>query len=669
MAPSFPLSRAALPSVAGSARERSAARRAMMCMLEHAVAQFDAQMVDRQGEADAAVWRPVSSPAEDAVRVFREREEGESSRSLARALNAALTQSGGADLSEREAHHLRSSYLAALTAPAVMATSCAAGKVENAMFAVLAPTQEDTALVASFMTDDVVDCAVLRSIDEQQGQNASSFLGYKYVVRSATTAGVATVGRKYHDQCYLEFCGYTQSPASGEKLGFHLVHSVDLLEFPDLSAFHSSRAPPHSARYLFRQKSDKTVEVFMQGNVIELATVMVPVWGLKRLLSCAEAKRLTQMVSRRRDSVEVLGQSTRRTNECYLCRRSKRFFGGAMLSECDVCRQLVCTKCRNDKKIFVGDVHSSHGRGGESSAGIGRFERVTTCKTCVLVASAGCAPPPMHMLISEQMRAAQATRGRSGSSSAGSRSSASVSGRGSQSERSTASNTSASASEDDARSFTPSSVISTLRREQQMRNNVQRAPVHRSVSRTAETINESAGAMNTSSRGQENRMPSSQSSIAVAMGYTVPLKAPVSIAKARVRQQQQQQQPPSLRTSTIHHGAVNVVKPNIPTKPPAQTFPVHRGNCRPSRQDSLLVAYDVHGLRRTASTASSTSSAGSFSSSRSRPSTTSFSSERESSLYARMLELSKVVESTYNTTQQNGAFIAQQARREAHRAI
>jgi len=43
----------------------------------------------------------------------------------------------------------------------------------------------------------------------------------------------------------------------------------------------------------------------------------------------------------------------------------------------------------------------------------------------------------------------------------------------------------------------------------------------------------------------------------------------------------------------------------------------------------------------------------------SRPSTTSFGSERESSLYARMLELSKVVESTYNTTQQNGAFIAQ----------
>jgi hypothetical protein len=158
-------------------------------------------------------------------------------------------------------------------------------------------------------------------------------------------------------------------------------------------------------------------------------------------------------------------------------------------------------------------------------------------------------------------------------------------------------------------------------------------------------------------------MPSNQSSIAVSMGYTVPLKAPVSIAKVRARQQEQQrplQQQPPLRTSTIHHGSVNVVKPSIPTKPPAQTLPAHRGNCRPSRQDSMLVAYDVHGLRHTASTTSSASStSGSFSSSRSRPSTTSFGSERESSLYARMLELSKMVESTYNTTQQNGAFIAQ----------
>lgn len=713
MPPSFPLSRSALPTVAASSRERAAARRVMRCLLEQTVSQFDALM--RTGEIDAPGWRQVSSPADQGMRMFRERNDGETSRALARELNAELTL-GMTNLSERDAHRLRSSYLAALTAPALVATSSAAGKVENAMFAVLAPTQEDTALISSFMLDDVADSAILRSLgddDSDRSSDESTFLGYKFIVRSTGMAASAAAGaRKYHDLCYLEFSGYTQSPLTGERLGFHLVHSVDLPDFPDLSAFNSSRSPPFSARCLYRQKSDKVVEVFVSGNVIDLTAPMTPVWSIKQLLACAEAKRLTHMIRRRRDSVEML-QTNRRSNECYLCRRSKRFFGGALLSTCDVCRQLVCSKCRNDKKIFILDVD-----GGGRSPGLGQFERVTTCKTCVLVASAGYAPPPMHMLISEQMRTERersATRGRSGSSS-GSRSS-STGGRGSHSERSSISNTSRSMSgaSDVEPRFQPSSssVLGRKPAASTVLYDYQNNSLSSSATTMSASLNSQRGSSDhlgsSSSRGgTANRTPVQQRRpVDVAKGYAVPLQAPMSIAKTRAMQQQsttsqptqsqrhmsiakaravQQQSAFSQQTASqrahqppvVERGGTSILKPAIRHHPPPANPPqtpvhvqgsrrghVRFGNCQPPRRDSALVPYDIHGLRRAASSSSSvSSSSSSFSnepSKPSRPSVPSFGSNpQQDSLYARMLELSKAVESTYKTTQQNGAYLSQQ---------
>ncbi|KAH7464919.1 uncharacterized protein KRP23_12657 [Phytophthora ramorum] len=114
-------------------------------------------------------------------------------------------------------------------------------------------------------------------------------------------------------------------------------------------------------------------------------------FSISKLQQCAEIRRLTLMACRRPESIGLLQMSSHHNTECCLCRRTKRFFTGAMFAECDVCGQLVCSKCRNYKKLFVRD------------GLLGRFQRAQTCKTCALAASAGYASPPRYLSVAQQM--------------------------------------------------------------------------------------------------------------------------------------------------------------------------------------------------------------------------------------------------------------------------
>ncbi|KAG2762500.1 hypothetical protein PC129_g14384 [Phytophthora cactorum] len=259
----FPIARVQLPKVSLSRLEQRAFQRMMTRMLHHTVQEFN-----RQDEVvDTSRWKAVG--AKDDLQVYREREAGAMSAALTLALDKTDVLPPG--------------------------STVARGKVENAMDAVASNAQEDLALFLSFMHHgDVVDCAVLKTIEASTETDPFHFLGIKYFAQKAPPAG-----RKHRDSVYLEFTGYTET-SRGERLGFHLMHSVELAEFPPLTARNSVRML-HSVRYLYRQQSEDVVEVFMQGNVDISGITVKPsasngaLFGLATLVACAEAKRLTQM--------------------------------------------------------------------------------------------------------------------------------------------------------------------------------------------------------------------------------------------------------------------------------------------------------------------------------------------------------------------------------------
>lgn len=368
MAPSFPLPRSLLPTVDVPPKEHAAAKHMMDTLLRHTVNEYDKFTTDGHGMVDNARWKQMTSQNE--LLLFRERNAGDMSASVALALE------GGSLMPNRDA-------IGALAAPSMLMTGTCPGRLENTMYAVVTETHDDLALVVKFLHEDVADCALLSTMEPPTEENPHHFLGYKYFVRKSPTEGRML---KHRDSLYLEYCGYTTS-RSGERLGFHLMHSVDLPEFPNLRSRNSIRAL-QSVRYLYRQLNDKTLEVFMLGNLDVSGMIVKPIanmfalttlFGIARLPDCAEARRLTQMTKQRLHPHAGLISLKVGCAVCHGAKKSKRLLGSGMPATCHICGQLACPRCRTSKKVFVRDTESV----------LGKFHKVQVCTTCVLVANAG----------------------------------------------------------------------------------------------------------------------------------------------------------------------------------------------------------------------------------------------------------------------------------------
>ncbi|GMF65739.1 unnamed protein product [Phytophthora lilii] len=347
---SFPIARVQLPKVSLSRLEQWAMKRMVTRMLQHTVREFDQHAHANGGAVDLSRWKAVGS--RDDLRVFREREAGATSAALAFALDKTDVLPHG-------------STVAPLTPLGTMMTGVTRGKVENAMDAVVSKSQADLALVLSFMHhEDVVDCAVLHTIEAPTETDPFHFLGIKYFARRAPAAG--------------------ETPRHPRTL--------------------------HSVRYLYRQQSEDVVEVFMQGTLNMSGMTVKPLastyrsdalFGLSTLVACAEAKRLTQMwraQQARNSRQDHRKQQSRRAStalKCSMCRHKQKLFGGASLASCELCAGVVCTRCRTDKKVFDMDANRI----------LGRFRKLSV--TCVLAANKALSQPDepqMLIVMSEHLQ-------------------------------------------------------------------------------------------------------------------------------------------------------------------------------------------------------------------------------------------------------------------------
>ncbi|RLN57539.1 hypothetical protein BBJ28_00001638 [Nothophytophthora sp. Chile5] len=395
MAPSFPLPRSALPTVRVTPDEHKTAKHMMGCMLEHTVQAFENFAYDAQGVVDTARWKPLG--VQDDLKLYRERVAGATSSGLAAALGP-------------RAMLPNSDSVAALAGPTMMMTGCCPGSVAGAMGAAISQTQDDLSLLVNFMHEDVADCAVIHTMESPSPDKPFHYLGYKYFVRRSPGAPGLV---KHRDSLYLEFSGTTRT-RQGEVLGFVLLHSVNLPQFPGLTKYNSIRAL-QSVRYLYRQRSHEVVEVFMLGNLDISGMVIKPIadrlaqvtlFALVRLTDCAEAKRLTHMVRHRRPSVAVRSRHPD-SDECQLCgktsKRSTLVSAGApkRLSKCEACGCFACPHCRDTKRIYVPNPDHI----------LGKFQKVQICMTCVIEANESPEESPLPLPTTRPLRASYASAG------------------------------------------------------------------------------------------------------------------------------------------------------------------------------------------------------------------------------------------------------------------
>ncbi|KAF1325969.1 hypothetical protein FI667_g8823, partial [Globisporangium splendens] len=377
----FPLPRHELPAIKTTPREHQEAKELVEHMLAHTVLEFEKFVYRDQNHVDPRIWKSFGS--RDRLKVYKQREGG--------LMHAVRTQRLDS-MSELPSE----SILAAMQPGSLMMSGYWPGKVENAMYAVVTKSQEELALVVIYLHEDVADCALLNVMEAPTEEEPYRFLGYKYFVRKSPTNAHIVRNR---DSLYLEYCGMTKT-SKGEQIGFHIMHSVDLPGFPDLKSRNSVRAV-QSVRYIYRQKSENIVEIFMLGNMdisghlgglksISSFFTADTLFGIARLVDCAEAKRLTDMVRARQQHIGLL-QAKEKGVDCSICRQRKSLFKSATLTECTTCGQYVCARCWLYKKVFVPDAEVI----------LGKFHKVCVCKTCVLAANAGYYEEPrIHVSLS-----------------------------------------------------------------------------------------------------------------------------------------------------------------------------------------------------------------------------------------------------------------------------
>lgn len=379
MSRDFPLPRDLIPEIHLSEHDHQTCKDFTARLLRHTVREFEHFAYDGLDEVDPKLWRTQAT--RDELALYRERHAGSVSETLGDMLHRCAAVSP-----------LFSSTAAALTPATMMLTGLRHGHVENALTTLVTTTQEELALVVRYLHGASSDCGVLHTMESPTPEDPFHFLGVKFYVSQAV--GDPRLLKRRH--CvYLEDSGFTQT-RTGEKLGYHIMHSVELPQFPSLRSRNSIPALM-SMRFLYRQREEGIVEVFMLGNIDIKGLAIKPIaqhfaaetaFNMTLLFDCSETKRLTQMarshllrkhMARRLRSPQESDELLSSSAACNMCERVAKDSGfkAFNLVECLICGRVACPRCRRSKQVFV---NSQDGL-------LGQLIMVPACKGCILTAN------------------------------------------------------------------------------------------------------------------------------------------------------------------------------------------------------------------------------------------------------------------------------------------
>ncbi|KAL3659789.1 hypothetical protein V7S43_015092 [Phytophthora oleae] len=230
------------------------------------------------------------------------------------------------------------------------------GSLDDVMLGVMSPTHEVTRTKASYV-DDLSGAAVLSTVTEPTSEDPFKSVAVKWMELAVRRRSIGLV--KNRDYIYVEATGVKYLP-SGERLGYHVMHSVDIPQAHDLPGRVRAKL---SVCSFFRQRRDDTVSVYVMAMMDPMADMVrrlvVPCF-VKTLLStlkyahCGEMKKLSQALSERYAELKHVGPPNPDHN-CITCMKPMHVwrFGKLTTSPttCKLCFGYVCNSCKIGKKL------------------------------------------------------------------------------------------------------------------------------------------------------------------------------------------------------------------------------------------------------------------------------------------------------------------------------
>ncbi|KAG7392946.1 hypothetical protein PHYPSEUDO_013434 [Phytophthora pseudosyringae] len=267
------------------------------------------------------------------------------------------------------------------------------GSLDDIMYGVINPTAEEAKVKASYVGSNVLDFAVLDTIVRPTTDDPFRGLQIKWAVNGGPSMMRPMV--RCRDFVYLESTGIATS-SSGERIGYHILHSVVVPGAPELHD-HKIIRGNMALYHLYRQKSDGVVETYVKAFIdvmgdmpSSIATLVsakgvVSVW---KLGDYAEMKKLTWLLKHK----AVRSHQNSSSSCCRVCHKD---VSGALSRRlaCCICSSCVCSRCSVPKKLHY----------------MSPLTR-TVMQTSVAV----CAPCMRTLLTTSGLDAAQAVVARSG---------------------------------------------------------------------------------------------------------------------------------------------------------------------------------------------------------------------------------------------------------------
>jgi hypothetical protein len=296
---------------------------------------------------------------------------------------ALYKQYGAAAAERRSVSRLRDPHRGDEVVPLMLAVGSLDGTVQDCMLGLRTPTRSSMQLKSAVVEDGYVDWGVLGHIIKPTPSQPFHEMAVKWAVKAHPFLVGAVM--RVRDIVYLETTGFTTiTGPDGRKqpLGYHLKHSIDLPEVRELAEFNIVRAKL-SYCYLYRQRSERVVDVFLRGFVcamgeapesLVVSTVTEIVMSIPKNHVCAKMYKLAYLVKH----ATPPAKSPESCKTCSLCKRAvKPAAPGDIHKICCVCCARVCSGCRVAHKM----AKVSPYKPGVVS------EKMTFCARCVRAAS------------------------------------------------------------------------------------------------------------------------------------------------------------------------------------------------------------------------------------------------------------------------------------------
>ncbi|KAF4321926.1 hypothetical protein BBO99_00000429 [Phytophthora kernoviae] len=130
-------------------------------------------------------------------------------------------------------------------------------ELDDLMYGLVSQSDEVTRIKASYSGNNIQDFATLATLETSTPSDPFYGLQLKWEVNSALTK--AKPVWRCRDFVYLEATGVTTSCVTGQRIGYQVLHSLDVRGVPELPGRKLTRGKV-TIYQLFRQKSKGTVE-------------------------------------------------------------------------------------------------------------------------------------------------------------------------------------------------------------------------------------------------------------------------------------------------------------------------------------------------------------------------------------------------------------------------